>query len=70
MTVREAVFPQTRNAIWNGDGSKAMTVREAVFPQTRNAIWNGDGSKAITTNVFVNRIISITCTLNDRKVIA
>ena len=47
-TLREAITPKTRNAIWNGDGSKAITAREAVFPQTRNAIWNGDGSKAKT----------------------
>ena len=33
------------------------------------ALWDAHFGEARATTVFVNRIISITCTLNDRKVI-
>ena len=46
------------------------TTIESIIVDARHAVGDGDGCQAAAAIVFVNRIISITCTLNDRKVIA
>ena len=46
------------------------TTIEAVISQASDGVGNGDRGQTAAITVFVNRIISITCTLNDRKVIA
>ena len=46
------------------------TIPESTPSNTCHRIRNRDGGEAAAIGVFVNRIISITCTLNDREVIA
>ena len=43
---------------------------ESIAPDAGDGIGNVDARQAGAVIVFVNRIISITCTLNGRKVIA
>ena len=50
-----------------GQGSASV---EGAVSNARHTVRYVDAGKRFTTIVFVNRIISITCTLNDRKVIA
>ena len=49
---------------------KPLQYEKRFLPDARNAVRDRDARQATATPVFVNRIISITCTLNDRKVIA
>ena len=51
------------------DFGQARAFIEAPFSQTGDGVGNRDARQARAVTVFVNRIISITCTLNDRKVI-
>ena len=70
ITVTEAPVSQTRHRRRNVNGREGSTFIEAVISQTRHRRRNVNGREGRTARVFVNRIISITCTLNDRKVIA
>ena len=66
----EAPFSQTGDGIGNRDARQARATQEAISSQTGDRVGNRDARQARAVTVFVNRIISITCTLNDRKVIA
>ena len=66
----EAPFSQTGDRVGNRDARQAPATQEAPFSQTGDGVGNRDARQARAITVFVNRIISITCTLNDRKVIA
>ena len=66
----EAISSQTGDRVGNRDARQARAFIEAPFSQTGDGVGNRDARQARAVIVFVNRIISITCTLNDRKVIA
>ena len=52
------------------DFGQAQATIEAISSQTGDGVGNRDARQARAITVFVNRIISITCTLNNRKVIS
>ena len=56
-------------ALWDAHFGEAVAVQESKSPNLCHRWWDGDIREAEATPVFVDRIISITCTLNDRKVI-
>ena len=60
---------RNRGFIANRYGGQAGAARERPVPDARHARGYCDRGQAGASLVFVNRVISITCTLNGRKVI-
>ena len=52
------------------DVLQRLTPREGLAADVHDRLVDVDALQRDAEGVFVNRIISITCTLNDRKVIA
>ena len=69
-TITESPIADRGDGVGNGNRNQTRATFESPTADRGDGVRDSDRSKTRAMTVFVNRIISITCTLNDRKVIA
>ena len=62
------MFFYIRHTIGDGDGGQAGATLERTTSYARHTIGDGDGGQTRATLVFASRFISMTYSLNGRKV--